>query len=149
MLGETKCRIKGCGCSAVSDARDKHGPGFQGLCSKCIDSQKEREAKTGSHQRSIRQIMGNESLAQRLVNAILNEEGVTTHLTNLTFAEKIAKKLWGNMVSHVDIQRTTDAFHEFKVILDDGQVHHLRQYKQGRWFYFNPKEKSWAYATEY
>jgi len=148
MLGEAKCRIKDCRCNAVPDAREKHGPGFQGLCTCHIDSQKEREAKTGRHSQAIRRIRGEESVAQRLVSDMLSES-VTTHLSRTDAAEAIAKKLWGNLVSHVDILRATDAFYEYRVILSDGQTMYLRHNKEGRWWYFNPKEQGWNYATEH
>jgi len=149
VLGEEKCRIKGCGAAAIPDAREKHGAGFQGLCTSHIDSQKEREKKSGSHQQSIRRIMNKETLASRIVNDLINEDEVTTSLSNIDMAEQIARKLWGNYVSHVDIQRSTDAFYEFNVILDNGQTNLLRQYRQGRWWYFDHKERDWKYATDY
>jgi hypothetical protein len=56
-LTETKCRIKGCSGKAVNGAREKHGEGFQGLCNNHIESQSEREKKTGDHSRTINWIM--------------------------------------------------------------------------------------------
>ena len=73
MLGEAnRCRIKDCSGKVVPDARDKHGAGFQGLCVQHIESQKDRETKTGQHSKAINRIHGRESLATRVVKDLIS-----------------------------------------------------------------------------
>lgn len=49
----TKCRIKGCNAKSANDNRE----GLGGLCQSHVDSQIEREKKTGRHEKTIRAIM--------------------------------------------------------------------------------------------
>ncbi len=66
------CRIKDCRGKVVAGAREKYGPGFQGLCQDHIASQQERGAKTGRHHATIRRIYGDTSEALGLVDQLLS-----------------------------------------------------------------------------
>lgn len=53
------CRIKDCSAKVKSPPETQ--PGLGGLCSNHVDSQKERERKSGAHEKTIRWIRGDKS----------------------------------------------------------------------------------------
>lgn len=50
-----KCRIKGCNGKATNDQRE----GLKGLCAEHVESQRDRERKSGEHEALIRRIWQN------------------------------------------------------------------------------------------
>ncbi|TRO56375.1 hypothetical protein E2P64_06050 [Candidatus Bathyarchaeota archaeon] len=91
------------------------------------------------------------SLLKALIRECVQEllfEGVTTHLSNLDIAKKVASKIWGDQFYRVDIHRVDDAFYEFSVKLGGpgGPTEMLRQYKNNHWFFWNDQRKKWVNA---
>lgn len=58
-LNEEKCRIKGCNGRVVSPSETREG--LKGLCKSHVESQTDREKKTGRHQTSVQRSLKSES----------------------------------------------------------------------------------------